>query len=136
VTKRSTSRSLGIAIACAVFLLVGWYVEAEDFSDSRVSGGYVFTHDGITQRLKLKRDHTFEQEDSVNGIVTRANGTWRVFSSTGHMAFSSSFIDARNAWRGQDEHEVFGVVKNYFGLVSITFESDSTQVKAYKKLFS
>ena len=136
MTKNSTSRPLGIVIVCALLLYVGWYGEAENFSDSRVSGEYVFIHDGITQQIKLNRDHTFEQEDSVNGVVSHARGTWRVFSSTGHMAFSKSFINARNSWRGHDEGDVYGVAKNYFGLVSITFDSDSTPIKAYKKLFS
>ena len=107
-------------------MFLWWYVEAEDFSDSRVSGRYVLQHDGVTQRLTLKDDHTFTQEDNANGIVKRANGTWRVFSHTGHVAFSSSFIDAC---------DVYGVFKNYFGVVSLTFDS-GTSVKAYKKLFS
>lgn len=134
--KNSTSRFVGVVLVCALLLFVGWYVEAEDFSDSKITGEYVFVHDGVTQLVKLKRDHTFEQEDRLNGTISHARGTWRVFSSTGHIAFSSSFIDARDSWRGQDEHEIYGIVKNYLGLVSITFDADSMQVKAYKKLFS
>lgn len=133
---KSTNRLVGIALICAVALFVWWYVEAEDFSDGRVAGQYVLTHDGVIQRLTLKSDHTFEQDDLVSGTTTHASGTWRVFSSTGHMAFSSNFIDARDEWRGQDHHEVYAIFKNYLGLVSITFDPYSKPVMAYKKLFS
>jgi hypothetical protein len=119
-----------------ILLLAAWYVEAEDFSESRVSGQYVLVHDGITQRITLHRDHTFEQDDDVNGTIKHASGTWRVFSSTGHMSFSSSFIDARNSWRGQDQHEVYAIFKNYLGVVSITFDPYTSPVKTYKKIIS
>jgi hypothetical protein len=111
-------------------------VEAEDFSDGRVSGQYLVIHDGITQHITLHRDHTFEQDDVANGITRHASGTWRVFTSTGHMSFSSSFIDARGTWRGQDGQDVYAIFKNYFGLVSITFDPYTAPVKTYKKLFS
>ncbi|MDP9050761.1 MAG: hypothetical protein M3O31_08580 [Acidobacteriota bacterium] len=136
ILSKSANRRIGTALIFAVAIFVWWYVEAEDFSDSRVAGKYVFIHDGVTQQLTLKRDHTFEQEDSVSGTTTHASGTWRVFTSTGHMAFSRSFIDARDEWRGLDDHKVFGIVKNYLGLVSITFDPYSKPVMAFKKLFS
>jgi hypothetical protein len=126
-------RSIGFALICALLLFVAWYVEAEDFNENRVAGTYVFPHDGITQRLTLKRDHTFEQADTKNGTTTHAEGPWRAFSSIGHMSFSRSFIDARDYWRGQDEHEVYGIFKNYWGWVSITMDDNT---KAYKKPFS
>ena len=136
ILSKSANRRIGISILVAVAIFVWWYVEAEDFSDGRVAGRYVFIHDGVTQQLTLRSDHTFEQEDSVSGTITHASGTWRVFSSTGHMAFSSSFIDARDEWRGQDHHEVHGIFKNYLGLVSITFDPYSKPVTAFKKIFS
>ena len=119
-----------------IMLLAAWYVEAEDFSESRVSGQYTVIHDGITQHITLHRDHTFEQDDDVNGTARHASGTWRIVSSTGHMAFSSSFIDARSTWRGQDGQDVYAIFKNYFGLVSITFDPYTAPMKTYKKLFS
>jgi hypothetical protein len=131
LTTRS-GRLIGILSICAVVLFVWWYIEAEDFSESRVAGQYVFTHDGITQKVTLNRDHTFDQEDSANGIIKHASGTWRVFSSTGHMAFSSSFIDAPEGSRGADEKDVYAIFKNYLGWVSITLDGKKT----YKKLFS
>ena len=117
-------------------MVAWWYVEAEDFSEQRVSGVYVLRHDGITQKIVLRPNHTFDQEDAANGAIRHGSGTWRVFSSTGHVAFSSSFIDARPSWRGQDEHEVYGVFKNYFGIVSLNFDADQTSITAFKRLFS
>jgi hypothetical protein len=136
MTSAARGRVFGGVLACTLLLYVWWYVEAEDFSDARVAGEYVLIHDGVTQRLTLLRDHTFTQEDTRNGITQRATGTWRVFSSTGHMSFSRDFIDSQPAWRGQDSPEVYGLFKNYFGLVSLTFASDTSSVKAYKRMFS
>jgi hypothetical protein len=126
------NRRIEIALLCAILLFIGWYLEAEDFSESRVAGQYVFHHDGITQRVTLHPEHRFEQEDSTNGSTKRANGTWRMVSSGGVMCFSSSFIDAPDGARGAEERDVYGIFKNYFGWVSITLDGK----KSYKKLFS
>jgi hypothetical protein len=138
ITANSKTRSVtvGSILIAVLFVAVWWYIDAEDFSETQVSGQYTLIHDGITQRLTLKRDHTFEQEDNANGTIKHANGTWRVFSSTGHVAFSSSFLDARDSWRGQEQHDVYAVFKNYFGIISITFDPDTSPVKTYKELFS
>jgi hypothetical protein len=136
VRSPSSKKIIGSLLLCAAVLFVWWYIEAENFSDGIVTGEYVLAHDNITQRLTLKRDHTFEQEDTVDGMVHRATGTWRVFSRTGHMSFSPTFIDAPIAWRGQDKHEVFGLFKNYFGFISLTFFSDNASITTFKKPLS
>jgi hypothetical protein len=119
----------------AILLFVAWYVEAEDFTESRVAGQYVFHHDGITQRVTLYPDHRFKQEDSTNGSTKYADGTWRAVSSRGGFEFSSSFIDAPEARRSKETGEVYGIFKNYLGWVSITLDDNTTEIKAYKRLF-
>jgi hypothetical protein len=126
------NRRIGIALLAAILLFVGWYVEAEDFSQSRVSGKYVFQHDGIKQAVTLYPDHRFAQDDLMNGSSKHADGTWRMVSSGGMMCFSSNFLDAPEGTRGAEEKEVFATFKNYLGWVSITLNGK----KSYKQLFS
>jgi hypothetical protein len=129
-----STKAAGIFLLCVIVLGMFWYVEAGYFDDGKVSGEYVSTKAGITRHLWIKPDHTFAQEDIVDGTVRRATGTWHGTASTGHFWFSNNFIDVPNGARGHDSAEVYATFENWFGLVSITFSNND--LRLHKKLFS
>jgi hypothetical protein len=131
---RSSTRFAGIVLLSVIALGMFWYVEAGYFDDSKVSGEYVSKTTGITRRLWIKPDHTFVQEDTIDGTLRRASGAWHGTTSTGRFWLSSNFIDAPDGVRGLNSAEVSAVFENWFGFVSITF--NNSELRLHKKLFS
>jgi hypothetical protein len=127
-------RSLGITLLAAILLGAFWYFEAGYFEDSKVSGEYVSKQPGITRRVWIRPDHTFHQEDIVNGVTRQTSGVWHGTTSTGRFWFSSNFIDVPDGVRSHDSDEVSGVFENWFGFVAITF--NNSDLRLHKKLFS
>jgi hypothetical protein len=120
--RESTSRkSIGVALLL-IFLLFGfWYVEAGNFSDSNVPGTYVFQQNGERSTLILRADHSFQQQLEVEGRVSRASGSWRLFpsDSQSHIGFSKEFLKLSNQKINPDG-TAYGGLENIFGLLSIT----------------
>ncbi len=129
-----STKPVGIFLLCVIALGMFWYVEAGNFDDGKVSGEYVSRKDGISRHLWINANHTFAQEDSINGTVRRTSGTWHGTTSTGHFWFSNNFIDVPDGARGQDSAEVYATFENWFGFVSITFSNND--LRLHKKLFS
>ena len=128
------TRIAGIVLLCVIALGMFWYVEAGYFDDGKVAGEYVSQEKGITRHLWIKADHTFAQEDVVNGNTLRTSGTWHGTTSTGRFWLSNNFIDPPDGVRTQASAEVSAVFENWFGFVSITF--NNSNVRLHKKLFS
>ena len=121
--RRRQLAIVAIALMVASWLAWAlWYFEAGDFSDSAVSGTYVFQTGGGTTAITLRPDHTFQQERSRSRETKYSNGTWRVFGE-GQIAFSDGFVAFPGQFVGRDG-TAYGQIKNWFGIVSITFSQD------------
>jgi len=108
---------------------MGW-----DFSDWKVAGKYVSDSSAVRNSLRLKPDHSFEQEMTINGQTTRANGTWRRFGRAG-VAFSNSFLGASPA--AVVDNNVYGTLDSTFGFITLILDSryDTTPARFHKQLF-
>jgi hypothetical protein len=119
-----------LLLICLIFAF--WYVEAGNFSDSKMSGGYILQQGGETATLILGRDHSFQQTLDHSGAVRRAEGSWRV-GGEGHIAFSREFLQVS----GEEMSPVgqgYGQIENWFGLVSITLAPNPNGPRFHKKL--
>src|SRR5271156_4793939 len=97
-----SKRLAGIVLLSVMALGMFWYVEAGNFADGTVAGEDVSREGATTRRVWIKQDHTYAQEDTVNGIVMRNTGTWHGTTSTGRFWFSNNFIDTPDGVRAHD----------------------------------
>jgi hypothetical protein len=69
------------------------YVRVDPSSSNTVSGTYTGDEPGISAKLVLYPDHTFEQTIHTVSTTNQAKGTWRV-GQNGDIIFSNSFLKA------------------------------------------
>ena len=125
-------RSIGgiLLLICLIFVI--WYVEAGNFSDSKISGTYILQQGGEMSTLILERNHSFQQQLDRSGTVKRAEGSWRV-SGEGHIAFSREFLRVSGE-EMSPAGQAYGQIENWFGLVSITLAPNPNGPRFHKKL--
>jgi hypothetical protein len=110
------ARIIGLLAFLAIVLFCFWYWEAENYSQSSMSGTYTFHSEKEKSILVLRADHTFQQELERDGNVKRASGSWRI-TGLGHISFSREFL----MMSGEEscyEEPACGLVRNNFGFVS------------------
>jgi hypothetical protein len=133
MSESTTRKSIGVVILLAFITFTFWYVEAGNFSDSKMSGTYILQRGGEMSTLILGLDHNFHQELNRSGTVSRAEGSWRV-SGEGHIAFSKEFLKVSGE-EMSPAGQAYGQIENWFGLVSITLAPNPDGPAFRKKRF-
>ena len=82
--------------------------------------------------LILKRDHTFEQTITRDGVTKNANGNWGV-SQTGDIVFSKGFLKTSGECLRDDETASAWDPEGSDLQIQITATSKSGRPPAYRK---
>ena len=133
MSESTTRKSIGAVLLLVCVTFTFWYVEAGNFSDSKMSGTYILQQGGEMSTLILGLDHSFQQQLDRSGIVSRAEGSWRV-SGEGHIAFSKEFLKVSGE-EMSPAGQAYGQIENWFGLVSIALAPNPDGPTFRKKWF-
>ena len=131
---KSTNRKRATVVLLVGLFAIGWWWMGWDFSDWKVAGKYVSDSSTGHNSIRLKPDHSFEQEMTVDGQTKHASGSWRRFGQAG-VAFSNSFLGASPA--AIADNNVYGMLDSTFGFVTLTLNPryDTTSTRFRKQLF-
>jgi hypothetical protein len=116
-----------------ISIWVFWFRQANNFSDSAVSGTYVLQGNRDTSTLVLRTDHIFVQELNSAGSSKHAEGTWKT-SSEGHIEFSKEFLKL-SGQQLNPAGQAYGQIDNQFGLLSLTLAPNPDGPRFHKRLF-
>lgn len=105
---------MGLMLLLGILVAVVWYVIASDYSYDAISGVYSQSSTTKTSTLILKKDQSFEEEVTHDGITEHARGSWRRIGEGG-VVMSSEFITLPSLKRRSDG-AVDGEIEKTFGL--------------------
>jgi hypothetical protein len=78
------------------------YERVDPSTSNAVSGTYARDEQGVSARLTLNPDHTFEQTIHAPSIANQAKGSWSV-DQNGDIIFSKDFLKASGESLGSNE---------------------------------
>ncbi len=79
-----------------------WYGRSNPQSAASPVGKYYGDAEGVTAKLTLDADHSFEQEVTRSGVSARAKGTWST-GTDGAVIFSPAFLKVSGKPLSEDE---------------------------------
>jgi hypothetical protein len=116
-----------------VFVSVGWFLRAFDYSDSALAGVYSYQTDSIHCTLSLTQDFRYKQTLQFGTASSTTEGIWGRAGESG-IVFSADFKLLPGQTR-MSEGEVYGYFHRRFNLfMELTLQASPTNYVLHKHI--